>query len=121
MTSVIDPVMLATMRSIITSDLLPDTCNIVSITNTPDGEGGVTQARGTIGTAIACRLDVIQAREQVTGGAIQPYTSYMMSLPYNTTVNPSNIIEHNSIDYSVKPSNVNQSWIAVMRVELEKL
>lgn len=121
MTSAITSDMLATMRSIITSDLLPDTCNVVSITNAPDGEGGVTQTRGTVGTAIACRLDVIQGREQVTGGAVQAYTSYMMSLPYDTVVNPSNIIEHNSVDYSVKPSNVNQSWIAVLRVELEKL
>jgi hypothetical protein len=121
MTSAIDAAMLATMRDLIESDLLPDQCNVVSITNTSDGEGGVTTARGTIGTAIACRLDVIQGREQVTGGAIQPYTSYMMSLPYDTTVNPSNLIEHNSIDYAVKPSNVNQSWIAVLRVELEKM
>ena len=71
MTSAITSDMLATMRDIITSNLLPDTCNVVSITNTPDGEGGVTQTRGTIGTAIACRLDVLQGREQVTGGAVQ--------------------------------------------------
>ena len=116
----IDTAMLAAMRVAI-STLLPDTCNICTITNAPDGEGGVTTTRGTSGTSISCRLDVIQGREQVTGGAVQPYTSYMMSLPYDTTVNPSNIIEHNGINYAVKPSNVNQSWIAVKRVELEKL
>lgn len=109
---------LSVMRSSIAL-LLPDTCNICTITNTPDGEGGSTQTRGTSGTAIACRLDVTQSNEQVTGGAIQPYTSYMMSLPYDVTVNPSNIIEHNGVDYSVKPSNANQSWIAVKRVPLE--
>lgn len=99
--------------------LLPDACNIVSITNVPDGEGGFTQTRGTSGTAIACRLDVVQGREQATGGAIQPYISYILSLPYDTTVAEENIIEHSGIDYHVKSVNQNQSWIAVRRVELE--
>ena len=118
--SAIDTAMLSAMRTAINS-LLPDVCNICSITHTPDGQGGWTDPRGTIGTAIACRLDVIQGREQVTGGAVQPYTSYTLSLPYDTVVLPTYIIEHNSVDYAVKPSNVNQSWIAVKRVELEKL
>lgn len=100
--------------------LMPDTCNIVSITNTPDGEGGSTQTRGTVGTSI-CRLDAIQGREQVTGGAIQPYITYMMSLPYDVTVVPAYIIEHSSVDYAVKSVNRGQSWKAVVRVELERL
>ena len=100
--------------------LMPDTCNICSVTNTVDGQGGVTVARGTIGTS-ACRLDVVQGREQLTGGAIQPYTSYMLSLPYDATVLPSYIIEHSSVSYEVKSVNRNQSWKAVVRVELERL
>lgn len=100
--------------------LMPDTCNIVGITNVPDGEGGSTQTRGTSGTSIPCRLDVIQGREQITGGAIQPYISYMMSLPYDTTVAEENIIEHNGTDYHVKSVNLDQSWKAVVRVELER-
>ena len=116
----IDTAMLAAMRSAI-SELLPDTCNIVSITNTADSEGGWTEARGTTGTAIACRMDVSQGREQVTGGAVQPYTTYMLSLPYDATVAPANIIEHSSVNYAVKSVNRNQSWKAVVRVELERL
>lgn len=116
----IDTAMLAAMRSAI-AELLPDTCNICSVTNTPDSEGGVTKTRGTAGTSIACRLDVIQGREQLTGGAIQPYTSYMLSLPYDTTVAPAQIIEHSNVDYAVKSINRNQSWKAVVRVELERM
>lgn len=100
--------------------LLPDTCNVCTITNVPDGEGGSTQTRGTSGTSIACRLDVIQGREQITGGAIQPYISYVLSLPYDTTVGLTNIIEHGGVDYQVKSVNLNQSWVAVRRVELER-
>ncbi len=110
---------LATMRDTIEL-LMPDTCNVCTITNVPDGEGGSTQTRGTSGTAIPCRLDVVQGREQVTGGAIQPYISYMLSLPYDTTVAEENIIEHSGVDYFVKSINLSQSWIAVRRVELER-
>jgi hypothetical protein len=116
----IDTSMLAAMRSAINT-LLPDTCHVCSITNTPDGEGGVTTTRGTVGTSIACRLDVVSGREQVSGGAIQPFTAYKLSLPYDTVVLPSYIIEHNSVDYAVKGVNPNQSWCAVRRVELEKM
>ena len=118
--SAIDTAMLAAMRSAI-SQLLPDTCNIVTITNTADGEGGVTKTKGTTGTAIACRLDVKQGRELVSGGAIEPFTSYKMSLPYDTTVAYSNIVEHNSVAYTVVGINPNQSWNAVVRVDLERI
>jgi hypothetical protein len=121
MPSAIDAVMLAEMRRTIANDLLPDTCNICSITTTPDGEGGVTTSRGTVGTAIACRLDVISGREQVTGGAIEPYIAYKLSLPYDATVGLTNIIEHNSVDYQVKAVNLSQSWKAVVRVDLERM
>src|SRR5512145_2650721 len=100
--------------------LLPDTCNICTLTNSPDGEGGVTVSRATAGTSIACRLDVITGNEQVTGGAIQPYISYKMSLPYDTTIAEENIIEHSGVDYHVKSVNQSQSWIAVRRVDLER-
>jgi hypothetical protein len=117
--SAIDTAMLAAMRAAI-GELLPDTAYIVGLTNTPDGEGGVTQARGTSGTQL-CRLDVVQGREQVSGGAIQPFISYMMSLPYNATVASTNIISHNGTDYAVKSINLDQSWSAVTRLELEKI
>lgn len=110
---------LAQMRADI-AQLLPDTCYIVTLTNVSDGQGGVTSSRGTAGP-YACRLDVIQGREQVTGGAIQPYTSYMLSLPYDTAIVSTNLVNHNGVDYAVKPPNTNQSWIAVKRVELEKI
>ena len=117
--SALDTSMLAAMRSAIL-ELLPDTCYLITLAYSPDGEGGVTQARGT-SAAIACRLDVKQGREQKTGGAIEPYISYKMSLPYDTVVSQSQLISHNGIDYSVIGSNPDQSWSAVVRLDLEKL
>ena len=119
----IDTAMLAAMRTAI-GELLPDTCNVVSITNTSDGEGGVTKTRATTGTSIACRLDTeqsIYSGERLTGGAIQPYLTYVMSLPYNTVISEANIIEHSSTDYAVKTINKGQSWKAVVRVQLERM
>jgi hypothetical protein len=101
--------------------LMPDTCIIYSVTNTPDGEGGVTEARSTEYAEIPCRLDVVQGREQVAGGAMQPYTSYMLSVAYDTDLLPSYIVEHDDVEYAVKSINRSQSWKAVVRVELERL
>lgn len=102
--------------------LLPDTCNILSKSSTPDGEGGMVDTWGTIGTAIACRLDVKMGREQVTGGAIQPYIKTMLSLPYDTTITEAHRVEHGGLTYAVvAPPNNDQSWKAVTRVELERL
>jgi hypothetical protein len=103
--------------------LMPDLCQIITITNTADGEGGVTTSRATA-TAINCRLDSTQgitAGEQRTGGAIQAYQSYMMSLPYDAVVVPENEILHSGVNYAVKSINRGQSWKAVVRVELERI
>jgi hypothetical protein len=103
--------------------LMPDTCNIITITNTPDGAGGQTQTRGT-SSAVAFRLDVISKMgtgESVSAGAVQAFMSYKGSLPYDTTVTTDNQILHNGVFYAVTLVNTNQSWIAVKRVDLEKI
>ena len=115
--SAIDTTMLASMREAI-SQLLPDTCQVITVTNTPDGQGGQTQTFGTA-SAVAFRLDMTSGREQVTGAALQPFTAYKGSLPYDTTVASGNLILHNSVRYAVTSVNNNQSWIAVRRVDLE--
>ena len=117
--SAIDTAMLAAMRAAI-SELLPDTCQIITLTNSPDSEGGGTQSRATA-SAISCRLDVTQAREQVTGGAIQPYIAYKLSVPYDASITAGNEILHSGINYAVTGVNLGQSWKAVVRVDLERL
>jgi hypothetical protein len=115
----IDTSMLAAMREAI-AELLPDTGQIITITNIANGYGGVTPSRGTA-AAIPCRVDVKQGREELTGGAVQPYTKTMLSLPYDTTISTLNEFLHNGTTYAVKSVNDDQSWIAVKRCELEKI
>lgn len=97
--------------------LFPQTCNIITVTLTPDGMGGNTESLGT--TTASCRLDVESGMEQVVGGALQPYTRSMLSLPYDTTIDEANRIEIGSNTYAVKSVNTDQGWIAVRRCELE--
>lgn len=118
----IDTAMLAAMRSAI-AEMLPDTCNIITLTYTPDGYGGQTETRGT-SSAVAFRLDVISKMgtgEEVSAGAVQSFMSYKGSLPYDTTVTTNDQILHNGVNYAVTLVNTNQSWIAVKRVDLEKI
>lgn len=117
--SAIDTAMLAAMRLAI-AELLPDTAQVITITNTPDGYGGQTETRGT-SSAIAFRLDVTSGREQVSGGAVTPFQSLKGSLPYDTTITEGNQILHNGIYYAVTAVNNNQSWNAVKRVDLERI
>lgn len=100
--------------------LLPDTCQIITITRTPDGYGGQTETRATA-SAVAFRLDVETGSEMIAGGALQPFTKYKGSLPYDTTVTTTQQILHGGVNYAVTAVNTNQSWIAVKRVDLEKL
>lgn len=117
--SALDAATLAVMRESI-GELLPDTAQIITITSTPDGAGGVTETRGTA-SALAFRLDVMSGREQVMGGAVQPYTSLKGSFPYDTVISTENQVLHEGITYAVKSVNIEQSWIAVRRVDLERV
>jgi hypothetical protein len=117
--SAIDTAMLSAMRSAI-GELLPDTGQVISITNVSDGEGGQISSRGTT-TAVNCRVDYVNGIEQKTGGALQPYSKIMLSIPYDTTITEENEFLHNGTTYAVKSVNDDQSWIAVKRCELEKL
>lgn len=109
---------LTEMRTLIL-DLLPDTCDILSVTKVSDGQGGMTSTWTTTTAGVACRLDMQQGREQISGGALQPFTSFMLSLPYDTTITTTNRVAINDVTYAVTSVNNNQSWIAVRRVMLE--
>ena len=108
---------LASMREAI-SYLLPETAYILSGTLTSDGMGGNTVTWGTVGTS-TFRLDMKQGRELLAGGGVQPYTRYILSLPYNAVISADNRVQIGTSVYSVQSINAGQSWKSVTRVELE--
>ena len=111
---------LAQMRADI-EDLMPDTCDILSVAYTSDGEGGMTEAWGTATANVACRIDYRSGSEKVTGGAIQPYSKAVLSVPYNTTISLTNRVKSGAYTWAILSINEGQSWQAVKRAELERV
>jgi len=118
----IDTAMLTAMREAIAL-LLPDTCNLLTVTRTPDGMGGNTETWGTASTSVACRVDMDQGmmagRELLTADSLVPYTKYILSIPYDTTITTGYRVEHSGATYAVTSVNTEQSWMAVKRCILE--
>jgi len=108
---------LAYMRSAI-NELFPDTCNILSLSWSSDGEGGQTETWGTLSSS-ACRVDYGQGREAITGGALMPYQKAVISMPYDVVITPANRIELGGNVFSIQAVNQAQSWHGVTRVTSE--
>lgn len=99
---------------------LPDPCYVLSGTATPDAMGGETVSWGTSATTV-CRLDMKRGVMQLAGGGVQPFTEYIMTLPYDTTISEANRISHGGITYTVTSVNADISWPVVKRVVVEAL
>ena len=98
--------------------LLPDTASILSVSYTPDGYGGLTESWGTVTTSV-CRIDPLSGNEAVTGGAVQPYHAYQLTLPHSATLTTEERIKIGTTTYSVKSVDNGKSWSASVRAVLE--
>lgn len=103
------------------ADLLPGTCHILTPTQTPDGQGHWTTSWGTVsgGTAVPCRLDPVSARELQAGDAVQPFHSYWLTLPYDTTISENNRVTIGTVTYEVTSVDTTKSWIGSIRAFVE--
>lgn len=101
------------------NDLLPGTCNILSLTRTSDGQGGWTEAWGTATTGVSCRLDNVTKREQLSGAAVQHFTGWVLTVPYDTTITQSQRVEIGSTQYNVRGIDSGKSWTASLRLDVE--
>lgn len=112
---------LALMRDAIESEVLPDECTLLSPTYTPDGQGGFNPAFGTVSSNVPCRLDVMAPREQQAAGAVYPFTKYVMTLPYSTTINAGYRVQFGSFTYNVVGIAPDKSWAICKRAYLEQI
>jgi len=107
--------------------LLPDTGYILAGTQTNDGMGGGTIAWGTVaGGTVSCRLDPkstygAAGNEQVTSGALQPFHSFVLTLPYDTTITTKNKFVVNGQTYNITSVDTDKSWKASVRAYLERI
>lgn len=99
---------------------MPDTCHILSRTLSVDTMGAPVETWGTASYNVPCRLDHVKGGEAITGGAIQPFYSYMLTLPFGTGITSLNRVKHDAITYAVK-SVSSGSQVACLRCELEKI
>lgn len=109
------------MRDTVQQVALPGTCAILSLTQTSDGQGGYTDTwtAGTLG--IACRIDPSTSREQLSGAAIQPFSRFTVTLPYDTGVSQINRLQIDSTQYNILGIDAVRSWDMCIRLEVEKV
>jgi len=103
-------------------ELMPDTCNLLTVTNTPDGYGGVTQAWGTATADVICRLDNASNTtygEQLVANGIQPFSRWVLSVPHGTSMTDEMQVEIGADLYNVTMVDVDKSWPVVERAVLE--
>jgi hypothetical protein len=116
---------LAEIRSAI-NELMPDTCTLLTPVNTSDGEAGYSTSWVTAQSNVPCRLDsklgVIEAKgqEKLTAGAINYFHTYVLTLPYNTTITEQYRVQMGSDFYLVKSVDYDKSWIASVRAFVER-
>lgn len=102
------------------ADLMPDTCNILSLTTVPDGQGGQTETWGTATAGVACRIDAYRGKEMVSSDSLKPFNTYVVTVPYDTTITPANRVEKGSDTYNVTAVDTEKSWPVVRRVYVER-
>lgn len=103
-------------------ELMPDTATILTVTNVGDNMGWHSETIGTAGTS-ACRLDpanqISKSNEVMAGGAIRPFHSFILTMPYNTSITTENRVRVNDITYNVTSVDTG-SWKASVRAFLER-
>lgn len=116
---------LSAMRSIITNNSLPDVCDILSLTRVSDGQGGYTETWGTATASVACRLDPERGQyigtETTVASRLEPYSTWMLSVPHDTTLTVANRVQVGSATYNVIGVDGGRSWALVKRATLEKV
>lgn len=120
------PAELRRLRADIEDAVLPSVGNILSATETRDGEGGITLTWGTALANVACRLDSVKKNfgvgiEAEHAASIKPYSTWILTLPYGTAITTYNRFEFGSDTYNVIEVNSNSSWLPNVRATLERI
>jgi head-tail adaptor len=101
-------------------DTLPEICNILSVSRTADGYGGMTETWGTASASVACRMDHKVGKIATVGGAAETYQGNMLTLPYDASITTSNRVQYGGNLYNVDSVSEGSS-IAVKRVQVQRV
>jgi len=100
--------------------MLPDIGVILTGTIVIDGMGGNVTTWGTTYADVHCRMDYVKGVKPVAGGVLQPFTGFMLTVPYDTPLTTNNRFEYEGEYYNVI-SVTSGSWQIDKRAELEKV
>ena len=97
---------------------MPDTCNILSETQTSDGQGGFTSTWGTATASASCRIDAVITSDSdtVVGMSQRIYNRYIVTFPHDTTVTQDNRLEVNSYTLAIDSIDQVKSEMTCLRV-----
>jgi hypothetical protein len=99
---------------------LPNVCNVLTVSYAVTG-GVSIPVLGTALANVACRLDHKTGFEALAGGAIQPYSKWILSVPHDTALTTANRVEIGTTTYSVKSVDPAKSWNLILRAEVDPL
>ena len=109
------------LRAEIEALTMPTTCYMLAPTRVSDSMGGGTVTWGTVGTA-ACRLDrASTGYERQSGGGVDAWQGWVLSLPHDTTINETYRVVVDTSTFAVKAVDIEKSLNAVLRVYMEQL
>jgi SPP1 family predicted phage head-tail adaptor len=100
---------------------LPDTGDILSLTRVEDGQGGFIEAWGTASANVKCRMDYRSGMEIVAGGAVQSFTGWYLTLPYDAGLTVAQRFQHEGNLYNVIEVNSGKSWSLFLYARLERV
>jgi hypothetical protein len=119
---------LARIRADMEDATLPDVCNILSLSQTSDGQGGLTDTWTAAYTNIPCRLDLFTSRgvgligaEIVVGAALKAYTTWILSVPHGTVLTSGDRVSVSGNTYNIIEVDSGRSWGGNVRATVEKL
>jgi hypothetical protein len=111
------------MRAEIEAVALPDTCSILALTRTADGQGNFTEAWGTAvgGTAVPCRLDNKGGGRTPVAAAQRDYSDWVLTVAHDVALTTDNRVVHGGETYNVLSVNDDGSWPLILRATLGRV
>lgn len=115
MTSILSNAQVAAVQAVQNSNL-PETAYVQRLTRTTDGEGGYTEAWSTQTTTTGRIGEPKGEFEKEAAGKISVGVAYVITLPSNTEVLPTDQIQINSKNYKVHWTNANKTQKTALRI-----
>jgi hypothetical protein len=101
--------------------LLPDQCDIRQRGLVSDGQGGFSEAFAIAYPNISCRLTEQSGNENTTGGVEGADSGWILTLPYDQSIERDDQVSHGAITYEVVFANSARSYDTVRRVTLRRI